>query len=128
MSQKVKRFFYDSYAVLAYLSDNPKYRSYFEENDGFLTKLNLMEICYRTLEVHGTRAASQVTNAFSKYIIDFSVSDIEGSMKLRLKLRKSGCDISYADALGYFLALKSNVKFLTGDKWFEGQEGVEFVV
>jgi predicted nucleic acid-binding protein len=126
--QKASRFFYDSYAVLAYLSDNPKYRSFFEENDGFLTKLNLIEIHYRTLEVHGARAASQIIKAFAKYVIDFGLSDIEGSMKLRLRLKKNGRDISYADALGYYLALKSNVKFLTGDKWFKGLEGVEFVV
>jgi len=123
-----KQFFYDSYAVLAYLSDNPKYRSYFEENDGFLTKLNLIEIYYRTLEIHGLRAASHVVNVFAKYVVDFGIADIEGSMKLRLKLKRNGYDVSYADALGYFIALKSKVKFLTGDKWFKGLEGVEFVV
>ena len=126
--QKATRFFYDSYAVLAYLSDNANYRSFFEENDGSLTKLNLMEIYYRTLEVHGVQAASQVVKVFTKYVIDFGVADIEGSMKLRLKLKKNGRNISYADALGYYLALKSNVKFLTGDIWFKGLEGVEFVV
>ncbi len=126
--QKTKRFFYDSYAVLAYLSDNPKYIAYFEENDGFLTKLNLLEIYFRTLQVHGTEAASKVTKTFAKYTVDFGLADIEGSMKLRLKLKKNGFDISYADALGYYLALKSEVKFLTGDKWFKNLEGVEFVV
>ena len=126
--QKSNRFFYDSYAVLAYLSDNPKYVSFFEENDGFLTKLNLIEIYYRSLEVHGARAASQIITAFAKFVIDFGLSDIEGSMKLRLRLKKDGRDISYADALGYYLALKSNVKFLTGDKRFKGLKGVEFVV
>ena len=126
--QRAKRFFYDSYAVLSYLSDNPKYRPYFEQNDGFLTKLNLIEIYYRTLEVHGAQAASDVVKVFAKYLLDFDLSDIEGSMKLRLKLKKNGFDISYADALGYYLALKSNVKFLTGDKWFKALEGVEFVI
>jgi predicted nucleic acid-binding protein len=125
--QKAKRFFYDSYAVLAYLSDNPNYRSFFEENDGILTKLNLMEIYYRTLEVHGLQAASQVVKAFAKYVLDFTIADIEGAMKLRLKLKKRGHDISYADAMGYYLAQKSNIKFLTGDKWFKNLEGVEFV-
>jgi len=126
--QKTTRLFYDSYAVLGYLSDNPKYGTFFEENDGFLTKLNLMEICYRALEVHGAKAASQVVKVFARYLMDFGVADIEGSMKLRLKLKKNGRDISYADALGYYLALKFNVRFLTGDKWFKGLEGVEFVV
>ena len=125
--QKDKRFFYDSYAVLAYLSDNPKYRSFFEENDGILTKLNLMEIYYRTLEVHGVQAASEVVKVFAKYLTDFGIADIEGAMKLRLKLKKDGHDLSYADAVGYYLAQKSNIKFLTGDKWFKDLEGVEFV-
>ena len=125
--QKAKRFFYDSYAVLAYLSDNPNYRVFFEENDGVLTKLNLMEIYYRTLEVHGVQAAFQVVHAFAKYVMDFGIVDIEGAMKLRLKLKKGGHDISYADAMGYYLAQKSNIKFLTGDKWFKDLEGVEFV-
>ena len=125
--QKANRFFYDSYAVLAYLSDNPNYKSFFEENDGILTKLNLMEICYRTLEVHGVQAASRVVKAFAKYVTDFGVGDIEAAMKLRSKLKKKGHNISYADAMGYHLAQKYNIKFLTGDKWFKGLEGVEFV-
>lgn len=87
-----------------------------------------MEICYRTLEVHGEEAALQVTKMFAKYLMDFWASDIEGAMKLRLQLKNKEQDISYADALGYYLALKTKVKFLTGDKWFKGLEGVEFVV
>jgi len=87
-----------------------------------------MEVYYRTLEIYGAQAASRVIKVFSKYIKDFYVSDIEGSMKLRLKLKKDGRNISYADALGYYLALKYNLKFLTGDKWFKGLENVEFIV
>ncbi|MDA4129434.1 MAG: hypothetical protein OK457_01565 [Thaumarchaeota archaeon] len=121
------RFFYDSYAVLAYLSDRPKYRSYFEENDGLLTKLNLMEIYYRTFEVHGSGAASRVITVFSRYLIDFDISDIRASMRIRLRLKKKGLDVSYADALGYYIASKSKIKFLTGDRWFKGLKGVEFV-
>ena len=64
---------------------------------------------------------------FAKYIIDFASADIIGSMKLRLTLKQDGRNISYADALGYFLALKNKLKFLTGDKEFEGLEGVEYV-
>ena len=96
---------------MAYLSDNPDYRIYFEENDGFLTKLNLMEISYRPLELHGTEAASQVVKVFAKYVIYFGLVDIEGSMKLHLKLKKKGFDISYADALGYFLSLSLTSNF-----------------
>ncbi len=121
------RYFYDSYAVMAYLSDSPNYRAYFEENDGVLTKLNLTEICYRTIELHGEEAAAQVVELFAKYTIDFAPRDIVGAMKLRLTLKKDDRNISYADAVGYYLALKNKLKFLTGDKEFEGLYGVEFV-
>jgi uncharacterized protein len=121
------QFLYDSYAVMAYLSDNPNYRSYFEESNGYLTKLNLMEISYRTLELHGAKAATEVVNLFAKYTFDFGASDIVGSTKLRLKLKKEDRNISYADALGYFLALKNKLMFLTGDREFEGLENVEFI-
>ena len=120
------RYFYDSYAVLAYLSDDLNYRNYFEENTGVLTKVNLMEICYKILTVHGVRAAKRVLDAFSKYQIDFNLSDIIGSMKLRSTLKGRGLDVSYADALGYYLASKMRIKFLTGDKVFRGLANVEF--
>jgi uncharacterized protein len=121
------RYFYDSYAIMAYLSDNPDYRSYFEENDGILTKLNLIEVSYRTMELHGEEAATQVVTLFAKYAIDFGPADILASTKLRLKLKKTGRNISYADALGYYLALKNKLKFLTGDKEFEDLDNVEFI-
>ncbi len=124
----MSRYFYDSYAVLAYLSDHPNYRSYFEENTGVLTKINLTEICYKILTIHGVRAARRVLAAFSKYQIDFNVADIVGSMKLRSTLKSRGLDVSYADALGYYLASKMRVRFLTGDKVFRGLANVEFQI
>jgi uncharacterized protein len=112
---------------MAYLSDNPNYIGYFEENEGVLTKLNLIEVCYRTMVLHGEEAAAEVLRFFSKYVIDFGQIDILESMKLRLKLNKDGRNISYADALGYYLADKNKLKFLTGDKEFEEIENVEFI-
>jgi predicted nucleic acid-binding protein len=121
-------FFYDSYAVLAYIDDQPNYRPYFEEDDGILTKLNLMEIYYRMLETHGSHAASEAINVFSKYQRNFGIAEIESAMRLRFRLmKKKGLNISYADALGYNIAMKNRIKFLTGDPSFESLKGVEFV-
>ncbi len=120
-------YFYDSYAVLAYLSDNPAYRSYFEEEDGFLTKLNLLEVHYRLLSVHGSRAARQTLQAFSRYLVDFDLDDIEKGMIVRRELRDKSLNVSYADAMGFYLARKLGVKFLTGDKVFRNLPNVEFV-
>lgn len=66
------RFFYDSYAIVAYLSDNPNYRAYFEDNSGVLTKLNLIEVCCRTMETYGHEAAEDVVKSLASYTIDFN--------------------------------------------------------
>ncbi len=119
------RYFYDSYSVLAYLSDRRGYAGYFEKNTGVLTRLNLMEICYAILRTHGESAAHEVVEAYSVYEIDFSFSDIEAAMKLRHELKN--LELSYADALGYYISKKEGLKFLTGDEAFKELPGVEFV-
>ena len=35
--------------------------------------------------------------------------------------------LSYIDCIGYLVAIKSNLKFLTGDRQFENRTNVEFV-
>lgn len=127
-----KVFFYDSYAVLAYISGEKAYAGYFDDDDntqssGVLTKLNLMEVYYRAAKLHGHPAAKQVIDRFSRYLVDFDIDDIAGSMKLREGLMKKRMDLSYVDALGYYLARKMQIPFLTGDSYFKGLEGVEFV-
>jgi hypothetical protein len=122
-----RHYFYDSYAVLAYTSGHEAYREYFEEKDGVLTKLNLLEIYYRSLEQYDSKVALDILGSFYKYQVDFDEDDISASMGLRLELKRKGLDISYADALGYFLSQKMRIKFLTGDRAFQGLKGVEYV-
>lgn len=120
--------FYDSYAVLAYISGEKVFVRYFDEqSSGALTKLNLMEIYFRAAKLHGHEAARQVIDRFSKYLIDFDIDDIAGSMKLREELMKKRMDTSYVDALGYYLAKKMQIPFLTGDQHFRELDGVRFV-
>lgn len=122
------RIFYDSYAVLAYISGENAFTRYFtEQYSGALTKLNLMEIYFRAAKLHGHQSAKQVIDRFSKYLVDFDIDDIAGSMKLREELMKKRMDISYVDALGYYLAKKMQIPFLTGDRHFRELDGVRFV-
>ena len=80
------------------------------------------------LETHGMQAASEVISTFSKYQRDFGINDIKAAMRLRFRLKKKrNLHISYADALGYSIALRSKIKFLTGDSAFARLKGVEFV-
>jgi predicted nucleic acid-binding protein len=84
-----------------------------------------MEVCYAILRTHGARAAHEVLVAYSSFEIEFSLPDIEAAMKLRYEMRN--LELSYADALGYYISKKEGLKFLTGDKAFERLPGVEFV-
>ncbi len=60
----MNRYFYDSYAVLAYLSDHPGYHFYFERCDGILTKLNFMEVHHKILSEYGIKAARKALDTF----------------------------------------------------------------
>jgi len=120
-------YFYDTYAVLEYINGNEQYLKYFKDNYGFLTVLNLMEIYYALLSQYGEKAAEEVYSAASKFAYEFNGDDVKEAMKLRLKLRRNGLNISYADALGYHLSLRLKVKFLTGDIAFKRLENVEYV-
>src|SRR5579872_720159 len=121
------RYFFDSYAVLAYASGHSTYKQYFDENEGVLTKLNLLEVFYRSLEEYNLKVANDLLAGFYKFIVDFDGEDISGAMALRLELKQKRLNISYADALGYFLSRKMGIRFLTGDPSFEKLKGVEFV-
>ena len=103
------------------------YKRYFEDGDGVLTKLNLLEISHRSLEQHGSKAASDILDTFSKYLVDFGLPDNVEATKLRLELKRGHRDLSYSDALGYYLSRKQGIKFLTGDRAFRGLSGIEYI-
>jgi len=113
--------------VLEYLSGNRKYSSYFDEDYGFLTILNLMEIYYALLKQHGEAAAEEGYSASSQFVYEFDDDDVKEAMKLRLNLQNRRLNVSCTDALGYHLSMKLKVKFLTGDLIFKGLENVEYV-
>jgi predicted nucleic acid-binding protein len=48
-------------------------------------------------------------------------------MRFRLKMKRGKKNLSYVDALGYIIAEKLGVKFLTGDNAFDGMDNVEYV-
>jgi predicted nucleic acid-binding protein len=118
-------FFYDSYAVIEYLKDNPHYTSYFEQHTGILTTLNLLEIYYSALQEAGRERADRVFTMLYPLVEEPSPETMKRAMQFRLQYRKR--NISYADCVGYHVALEKGVKFLTGDNQFKDLPEVEFV-
>ncbi len=117
-------FFYDSYAIIEYLNNNLKFISYFEQHTGILTLLNMLEVYYSVLADAGSEKADVVLETLLPFVIEPTKETIKKAMKFRYEQRKK--KLSYADCLGYQLALEKGIKFLTGDKEFEHIKNVEF--
>jgi len=116
-------YFFDSYAIIEIVKKNPNY-SFYTESDIILTKLNIFEIFYNLLIQVGEKKASEVSDELISYVIDFSINDIKEAAKLKINHK----NLSMTDCIGYVLAKRSGVKFLTGDKEFKDLDNVEFVV
>ena len=86
-----------------------------------------MEVYYAILRDYGEDAAEKAYSATSKYNVEFDDHDIRAATKKRLEYGRRKVNLSYADALGYEVALRLGVRFLTGDEAFKGLENVEFV-
>lgn len=121
-------YYYDSYAIIEFLDKNQKYKRYFTEHRGILTILNLMEVSYSLQKHFGFKSTAENLEPLLPCIVTFHLTDIDVAMNLRLELeKKKKLNISYVDALGYHLAKKHRVLFLTGDKNFKSLDNVEFI-
>jgi predicted nucleic acid-binding protein len=121
-------YYYDSYAIIEFLDKNQNYKEYFTEHKGLLTALNLMEVSYSLQKHLGFRSTEKYLEPFLPYVVTFDLFDVDAAMKLRLALEKEKkLNISYVDAVGYYLAKKHNVLFLTGDEQFKALDNVKFV-
>ena len=118
-------FFYDSYAVIEYLQNNQRFVSYFEQHTGILSYVNLLEIYYSVLQESGNQKADTVFDMLYSLVVETSKECLKKAMQFRLLHKKN--NLSYADCLGYHLALEKGIKFLTGDIQFKNFPHVEFV-
>ena len=61
------------------------------------------------------------------HAVDFTDTDVKDAMKLRLEMNWKGKNLSYMDAMGYTIASRLKIGFLTGGMEFEGLPNVEYV-
>jgi len=117
------KVFYDSYALIAFLRGDENYKKLFDNYSGVTAHIHLMEVYYAILKREGVQKADQILKYFSVLLVDSLVEDIPAAMKFRYKHKK----LSYADALGYQMARRMNIPFVTGDKEFEGRSNTIFI-
>jgi len=117
-------FYLDTYAIFEIIRGSKDYAKYRDTNK-MLTVFNIIEMHYKILREFDTETARLYALKYNKHIVDFSLQDIFDANEFRAKNKHK--KMSFTDCLGYVLAKKKRIKFLTGDKEFEGLENVEFV-
>ena len=122
---EIKTFFFDTYALYEIIEGNKNYRSYIKNVAIVTTKLNLMELYYGLLVNYNEKTANDLYDKFLSYYTSIDDNSIKKAMIFRALNKKK--DLSYIDCVGYIISKQRNIKFLTGDKEFEGIENVEFV-
>jgi len=120
----IKKYFFDTYAVIEIVSGSPLYARFANEVPS-ITVFNLVEIYYSAINNLDEPKAEEIYEKYSGYVIRITDEILKEAMKFRKKNKKR--DLSYADCVGYICAVKNNLIFLTGDKEFENLEDVEFV-
>ena len=124
----MKRYYADTYALVEILKGNPVYQRY-AEGALLTSEFNILELAYALVRDYGSRRALEIIRAVRTYVTIIRALDedcVRASM-LRLELRKRGKNLSLIDALGYAIAKRLSIPFLTGDQEFENLEGVEYV-
>jgi len=122
---EIKTYFFDTYSFFEIIEGRKEYEEFIKEVGIVTTKMNLMELHYGLLIKKGKETADKYYDELSKFTVEIEdetikLANVFKSINKKMKL-------SYIDCIGYILAKKLNIPFLTGDKEFKYLDNVEFV-
>lgn len=122
---ELKTYYFDTYAFFEVISGNPAYEAFKKNISIVTTRFNLMELYYGLLLKYGQTIAENYYKKFKGMCIEVDDETLKEAMIFRARNRKS--KRSYVDCIGYTIALKKRITFLTGDNGFRNISNVEFV-
>lgn len=115
-------YFFDTYAFFEIIRGNPSYTPYKQVK--FVTSIfNIAELNYNLKKLKGKEIADAYIDKLKDRIVTVNLEDIKEAMDIKNKRR----ELSIPDVVGYVVALKYRLKFLTGDEDFRNMSHVEFV-
>lgn len=117
-----EEYFFDTYAFFEIIRANPKYEKY-RDATVITTIFNLAELNYGLKKETDKRKADEITKKYFPLLVEVSIDDIQKAMDLKI----SNKALSIPDAIGYTIAKREKMKFLTGDEAFKSMNNVEFV-
>lgn len=117
-------YFFDTYAIFEIIQDNKKYEKY-KSFALIMSVLNVAEFYGTILRESGKQKADELFRKCVFEILEITPELMVNAVNFRHEHRKE--NVSLPDAVGYLLAKEYGLKFLTGDKFFEDRDSVEFV-
>lgn len=118
-------FFFDTYALVEIYRGNKNYLPYVSNIGLMLTKLNLLEFIHFLIREGKENEISEYIEKLNRFIVRYNDEVLVDAAKMKFKYKHER--LSFVDCIGYFIAKKNGVKFLTGDIKFKDKENVEFV-
>lgn len=124
----MKSIVLDSFAVIAYLENEPGYETVAEIFDECVAKnseasmciINWGEVIYHTLRVGGEKAARLAEDGMATLPIQLVEANIE--LTHQAAILKASNKMSYADCFAAALAMKKKGELVTGDSEFKQVE------
>jgi len=116
--------FFDTYAIFEIINSNPEYQRFSGETI-ITSVLNIGELYYGLLKQGNRAKADAWVERLQADLIEIDPETMKRAMTFKYVNRKK--KLSMVDCVGYVLAHKLGVRFLTGDKEFKDLAGVEFV-
>lgn len=114
-------YFFDTYALFEVLAANQKYAKY-TKSRMIITIFNIAELNYNLKKEQGKKA-DDVIELYQDFAVNVTMEDIKKATDLKLNHKA----LSLPDAIGYVVAQRYGVRFLTGDEEFRNLPNVEFV-
>src|SRR3989344_537592 len=122
MNEEKQTYFFDTYAFFEIINGNPNYKKYVESI--IITSIfNLAELDYNLKKEMTKEKADLYTKEYYPNLVDVTLEDLYQATDLKSKNRQ----LSIPDVVGYTIAERLKIKFLTGDEGFEKMDNVEYV-
>lgn len=118
-------YFFDTYAFVEIYKANPNFSTYSKGVGVFTNRLNLMELSFFLRREKRENEINEMFKQLSRFNIDYDDSILIEAANMKFEHKNK--DLSYVDCIGYLIALRHKLKFLTGDEKFKGMPNVEFV-
>ena len=122
MNEEKQTYFFDTYAFFEIINGNPNYKKYVESI--IITSIfNLAELDYNLKKEMTKENADLYTKEYYPNLVDVTLEDLYQATDLKSKNRQ----LSIPEVIGYTIAKRLKIKFLTGDEGFEKIDNVEYV-